>query len=87
MNARTTPVRRSAKQPAIPPVGQPDDWGNIILSAPGWEGQYRVRGWVDGREVRICGKRLSREHLAHWEFDPCQGYVCRRCWPKEAKKR
>lgn len=87
MNARTA---RRIVQPSpdnIPPVGQRDRWGNLILSAPGWEGQYRIRGWVDGREVRVCGKRLSTEHLPFWEFDARQGYVCRKCWPRRAKGR
>lgn len=82
-----------SKPYVFPVVGEPDEWGNIILSSRGWYGQYRIKSWVNGREVFVCGAVHIAEvargsHVGGWRFDARiehgQGYICVTCWPEIA---
>ncbi len=62
-----------------------DRWGNVILSAAGPLGQYRIRSWWCGAVHLVCGAPGQHAHEGHWLDDVTangQGMRCWLCWPR-----
>lgn len=41
------------KMRPFPAIGELNEWGNIILSARGWYGQYRIKSWMTAKEAFV----------------------------------